>query len=117
MPINVSEAIDSDTAEIITVTRYTGGSRINGIWQPGTPSQFKTLASAQPASADDLQNMPEGERDKVIFKFISKKPIRTVQDRDGEEADEITFKGSDWRVIKGGDWSSYGHNTVFAAKK
>ena len=117
MPINVSEALDSDTSEIITIERKLGGSRVDGIWVPGAPSTFKALASAQPASASDLQSLPEGERDKDIFKFISNKPIFTTQDRTVAEADVIIFKGTRWRVISSGDWSSYGHNTVLAAKE
>jgi len=117
MPINVAEALDSDTAEVITVERRTGGSRVNKKWVPGSPTLFKTLASAQPATSDDLQILEEGERDKVIFKFISKKPLFTTKDREGTEADVIIHKGDRWRVVSGGDWSSYGHNTVLAAKE
>jgi len=116
MVINVSEAIDCDTAEVITVRRYATGSRVDGVWVDGATSTFKALASAQPATPMELQILPEGERDKVVFKFISNKPIRTTQDRDCEQADDILFKGHEWKVINPGDWSSYGHNTVLAAK-
>lgn len=115
MPINVSEALDSDTAEKIVVERKTGGGYVDGLYVEGSISTFKTLASAQPATPDEIQIQPEGERDKDIFKFISKKPIYTTKDREGEEADVIIFKKKRWRVISGGDWASYGHNTVFAA--
>ncbi len=115
MPINVSEALDADTAEIITVERTTG-SYIDRKFVKDPPTTFKTLASAQQPLPEELQVLPEGERDKSIFKFISKKPIFTVKDRDGLPADVIIFKGNRWKVISSGDWSSYGHNTVFGAK-
>jgi len=115
MPINVSEALDSDTAEIITVERTTAGGYVDGIYVEGATSTFKTLASCQPASAEDLQMLPEGERNKRIFVFISKKPIRVTEDREGELADTIIFKGRRYRVIQNADWSSYGHNTVYGA--
>ena len=115
MPINVSEALDSDTAEIVTVESTGPGGYVDGIYVEGTTSTFKTLASCQPASAEELQMLPEGERNKKIFKFISKKPIQTTQDRENLPADVIIFKSKRWRVIQGGDWSSYGHNTVFGA--
>jgi hypothetical protein len=117
MPINVAEALDSDTAQIIKVERKAGGERINGVWVPGAASTFMAMASAQPATPDELQNLPEGQRDKSIFKFISNKPIYTARDRQQGEADIIIFKGIRWRVISGADWDSYGHTTVLAAKE
>ena len=46
MPINVSEALDTDTAEIITVNRTTGGY-VDGVYQENVSATFKTIASMQ----------------------------------------------------------------------
>jgi len=116
MPINVSEALDTDTAILLIVKRKSGGQRVDGVWVPGAETNVKILASPQPADANDLQNLPEGERDKDIFKFISNKPVYTTEDRDGQEADEVIFEGNRYRVISSANWNLFGHSTVLAAK-
>lgn len=115
MPINVSEALDSDTAEVVTVARTTG-AYIDRKFVKNPPTIFKTLASVQPATSDEMLLLPEGERAKSILKFICKKPVYSVKDRDGLPADEISYKGSKYKVVDAADWSSYGHNTVLGAK-
>lgn len=116
MPINVSEALDVDTSEIVTVERSSGGSYVNGIYQKGATATFKTVCSVQQPSPDELQNLPEGERDKDIRKFISKKSVRTASDRDGLIADTIIYKGVRYKLISAGDWNAYGHTTSFGAR-
>lgn len=116
MPINVSEALDIDTAEIVTVQRTSGGGYVDGIYQKGIVSTFKTVCSVQQPTPDELQNLPEGERNKDIRKFISKKPVRTASDRDGLIADVVRYKGFDYKIISVGDWDSYGHTTSFGAR-
>ena len=114
MPINVSEALDTDTAEIITVNRTTGGY-VDGVYQENVSATFKTIASMQQPTPAQLERLPLGERDKNIFSFISKKPIFSVKDRQGLPADKIIFKGKTYEVIASSDWSSYGHTTGMAA--
>lgn len=116
MPINVSEAICADTAEIVTVIRYSGGLYVDGVWIPGTMFTFKTLCSVQQPTPSQLQMMPEAERDKDIRLFISKKPIYTTRDRINGEADKISYKGSEYKLIDSADWDSYGHTTAMGAK-
>ena len=115
MPINVSEALDTDTAEVITVSHRAGGY-VNGIFQTTITSTFKTLASIQQPAPKHLERLAHGQRDRDIVLFISKKPLFTVNDRDGLSADTFTFKGNSYEVIDSGDWSSYGHTTGMAAR-
>jgi len=115
MPINVSEALDGDTAEVITVSRTTGGY-VNGLYVKNPPTTFKTLASMQQPSHTELQRLKEGQRDKTLFSFISKKPLLTVNEKEGLPADTFTFKGNTYEVINSGDWSSYGHTSGIAAQ-
>lgn len=75
MPINVSEALDSDTAERIIVERDTGtGVYVDGIYVNAPIRTFKTLASVQQPTPKQLETLPQGERDKNPMLFISKKP-------------------------------------------
>lgn len=116
MPVNVSEALDSDTAEKVTVERVSGGGYVDGIYQKGSSSTFKTICSVQQPSPDELQNLSEGERDKDIRKFISKKVLYTTRDRDGSIADTVIYKGIKYKIISAGDWNVYGYTTSFGAR-
>lgn len=116
MPINVSEALDSDTGVILTVERTTGGGYVDGIYIKGNTTIFKTLGSPQQPTAQDLQILPEGERNKDIYKFITKKPVRTASDKDSVIADTILFKGARFKIIMVQDWDLFGHTTSFGAR-
>lgn len=116
MTINVSAALDIDTSEIVTVERTSGGGYVDGIYQKGIVSTFKTVCSVQQPTPEELQNLPEGERNKDVRKFISKKVVRTASDRDGLIADIILYKGFRFKIINAGDWDSYGHTTSFGAR-
>ncbi len=116
MPINVSEAIDTDTAEIITVERLTG-SYVDGIYvKATTPIKFKTLASVQQPTTKDLIRLPEGQRDMDVRKFISLKPLLTASDRDGDPADIALYKSKRYEITVSGDWESYGHTTSMGVR-
>lgn len=116
MTINVSEALDPDTSEIITVQRTSGSGYVDGIYQKGTVSTFKTICSVQQPNPEELQSLPEGERNKDIRKFISKKALRTASDQDAIIADIILYKGKQYKIISVADWDSYGHTTALGAR-
>ena len=74
MVINVSEALDSDTAQIVTVERTSAGAYVDGIYQKGSTSTFKTLASVQQPTPKQLDILPEGEKSKDVKLFPSHDP-------------------------------------------
>ena len=115
MTIDVSEAIDGDTAEVVTVER-TAGSYTDGIYVKGATVTFKTMASVQQPTAKQLQSLPEGERDSDVMLFIAKKTIYTASDRDGLPADTILRRNTRYKVIAKADWEIYGHNILFGAR-
>ncbi len=115
MPINVSEALDIDTGEIIVVERKTGGY-VDGIYVDSIASTFKTLASVQQPTPAQLQTLPEGERDSNPRLFISKKALKTVSDRDNTPADIVTYKGDKFKIISVGNWSAYGYSMAFGVR-
>ena len=116
MVINVSEALDADTSEIITVERNTRTFN-NGIAIPGIPTTFKTVASVQQPTPEDLQFLPEGERTKDLRKFISKKPLFSAREGADGIADILIYKGVRFKVVTLADWNSYGHSTAFGARE
>jgi hypothetical protein len=117
MTINVSEALDSDTGEIVTVVRTVPGAYIDGIYSKGVESTFKTLASVQQPSAEQLDQLEEGERNRDARLFISKKPLRGMSDRDGTIADLVIYRGFRYKIIAPKDWSVYGHTTVMGVRE
>ena len=116
MPLSVAIAINSLTAETVTVTRYPVGGYVDGIWQSGVPTQFQALCSVQQPTPAQLEYLPQGERDRDVRVFISRLPIYTTRDREGSQADEIEYKGSVYRLIDAADWDSYGYTRAMGAK-
>ena len=116
MVINVSEALDSDTAQIVTVIRTAVGSYVDGLYVKGSTSTFKTLASVQQPSPIQLEILPEGEKDKDVKLFICKKPVRTTNDEAGLIADIIMYKGQRYKITNSADWDDYGHTTAMGVR-
>lgn len=117
MTINVSEAIDGDTGQIITVVRKTGGAYVDGLYVEGVESSFKTIASVQQPTPDEIEKLPEGERNKDLFKFYSKKPLRATSDRDGTEADIAILNSVRYKIISAEDWNIFGHTVAIGARE
>ena len=117
MVINVSQALCNLTSEPVTVERTTGGGFVDGIYQKGASATFKMIASVQQPTADDLEQLPEGERNKDIRKFISNKLVRTASDRDGLIADLVIYDGIKYKIISVQDWSKFGQTTSFGARE
>ena len=116
MAINVSEALDSDTCVKIQVERTAPGSYVDGIYVEGVASNFYSLMSPQQPTPKQLEILPEGERDRDVMIFISKRPLRTVDDNNAIPADVVLFNGERYRVIQLADWSTFGHTIAFGAK-
>lgn len=116
MVINVSEALDSDTSQIITVERLSAGAYVDGLYVKGSTSTFKTLASVQQPTPKQLEVLPEGEKDKDTKLFISKKPIRTTNDEAGLIADVIIYKSQRYKVVTSADWEDYGYTMAMGVK-
>jgi len=116
MVINVSEALDSDTSQIVTVIRTSAGTYVDGLYVKGTSSTFKTLASVQQPSPIQLEILPEGEKDKDVKLFICKKPVRTTNDEAGLIADIIIYKSQRYKVVTSADWDDYGHTMAMGVK-
>lgn len=115
MTINVSEALDVDTAEKIIVERRTGGF-VNGVYIKNAPTIFTALASVQQPTPQQLQILSEGERDSNPRLFICTKVLRTTNDKDGTIADIVIYKNIRYKIINIGDWSSYGHTMAFGVR-
>lgn len=112
MVINVSEALDSDTASVITIVRSTVGGYVDGLYVKGVTVNVSALASVQQPSAAMLKLVPENERTTDIKLFICNKSIRTTRNKEGLPADQIRDGSFLYKVIDAKDWDRYGHSTV-----
>lgn len=117
MTITVSEALDLDTCLKLVVERTAVGSYVDGIYSPGSVSTFKSLISPQQPTPDQLQILPEGERDKDIVMFISKRKLRTTDDKNNLIADIVLFNDSRYKIVSLANWSTFGHNIAFGARE
>lgn len=115
MPIRVSEAIDSDTAERVSVSRTASGGYINGLFVQGPVSKFVTLASVQQPNPKELQIVDKGERAKSLLTFRSLKQLRALDDRKNVIADVVTYDGGQYKIIAEGNWRVYGYTFAIGA--
>lgn len=116
MVIQVSEALDSDNAIMLTVDRQSVGSFVDGIWVPGVTTVFKSLISVQQPDAKELQLLPEGERQKDIRKFISTKALKTADQKTQTPSDLVNYKGAQYKIIKVNDYDDYGYTRALGAR-
>lgn len=110
--INVSQGINSNNALPLTVTRYSEGAYFEGLWVEGSTSTFKSLVSAQQPESDDLQVLPEGERNKDTVKFYSMLPVRTSNDTLGIQADTVLYNAKTYKIVQVGDWNGFGYTSA-----
>lgn len=116
MPINVSEALDSDTCIRVQVERTSLGSYVDGIYVPGTTSIFNTLVSPQQPTPKQLEVLPEGERDKDVMLFISRRALRTVDDDNNLPADIVIFRNERYKITRLADWETFGHTPAYGVR-
>lgn len=116
MTINVSAALDSNTAGIVTVERQAPGSYVDGIYVPGAITTFKTICSVQQPNDKQLQSLSEGDRSNDPRLFIAKKELRTTRDKDNQQADIVLYKGNRYRIISDGDWTDYGYSSAIGVR-
>ena len=116
MTINVSEALDSDTAERITVSRFGTGAYVDGEYVPATPSTFKALASVQQPTPQQIEFMPSGERNNDPRLMICNKLLREASTKEKTVADKIHYKGKIYKVVQVMDWTAFGHCKVLATR-
>ena len=80
----------------LTIRRTEGGEYVDGIWQPGTESEFTARYSVQPTSPDDMEMLPEGRRDRQAYTLFGDKPLRMATDEGN--ADLVLIYGEWYEV-------------------
>lgn len=91
----------------ITIIRRVAGSYVNGDWVDGTTSNVSISANVQPVKPHELLMFPESERSKSWLRIFSDSLVRTQKEgAGGHDADEFTWKGERFKVMKVNDWLS-----------
>lgn len=117
MPINVVEAIDSDTAVIVTIEDKDGGDYVDGIFIPNpTPTTRKALASVQQPTPEQLNFLEGGERNKDLKSFYLNKPVKTAEDGT-DNSSVVIHRGKRFKIIFVGDWQDFGWLFAIGAKE
>ena len=84
---------------IVSVKRYGGYTLVEGkpIMDPQT--EFDIEANIQPASADDLVRVPEGQRDRDIQVVFTSTELFSANKTAERKADRIQYNGKAYEVF------------------
>lgn len=79
---------------------------------------FSARGNVQPAGAHDLEKLPQEDRIKEVMVFRSTFAFQMgAETNEGSvQADEITFKGNLYRVLKIENWGEYGMYYAYASR-
>jgi hypothetical protein len=105
--INVRELItDPDFSQKFTVYR-SSGEFVNGRWVE-THTEVSMVGVIIPASAKELNMLPEADRVVGTISIYTKTPLYiTSNDRQGT-SDKILWKGDLWKLISVNNYSDFG---------
>lgn len=112
MAIDVSDAIDIDTADITSFVRQTSGEYVAGLYVKGAETLMSALISVQKPDKTELSLLPEGERAKDPKKFISSVELLTGDDKTNQLPDLVIYRGGRYKIIRTADWMP---NNMFKA--
>jgi hypothetical protein len=100
----------------VTVSRQAAGAFVNGVWVPGAVSTVTIQASVQPASAEDMQRLPEGRRQAGAVKLYTNDALLT--EKDDQKADRITIGQGEYEVATADVWDNgiIPHNMYMCAR-
>ena len=88
----------------ITVTRQGAGSFVGGVFVPGAPETLTIQASVQPASAEDLQRLHEGQRLTGAVKLYTNDTLLVAQGN--QKADIVTTGQGKFEVSVAEVWEN-----------
>jgi|GEM_PF-1864829 len=101
--LDMSDAFDSDTTDVVTHERDAEGAYVNGKWVPGATTTTEIAASIQPMSLisrEEFRDLPEGTRNEAKAIIWTSYPIKP---------DDRIIDGDDrYRVLSGDDWQKMG---------
>jgi cell division protein YceG involved in septum cleavage len=103
-------------AQAYTVNRSTGSFQQGGYVSTTTARAFWGIV--QPATEEDLQQVPEGDRSTGMMGFISEQPMHKTRAAGSASGigDTVTWRGQDYRVVAVTQWGDFGFFKAIAAR-
>lgn len=116
--IDVSELMeDPDFSTPYQVVRR-DGEWIKGRFVPGEPEILKFYGPVQPPSARELEQLPEGDRQKGVMQFWCKMPREFRISQGGKKelwaSDEIIWRGQRFKLCQLTPWNHAGWMSALA---
>lgn len=90
----------------LSVTRYAPGAYVDGFWVEGAPSTIQITASVQPASAEDMQTLPEGRRLTGAYRLFTDDTLFVADGQ--QQADVVQIDGHPYETMTTAHW----HNGI-----
>lgn len=90
--------------QAVTVKRRAAGAFVAGVWTPGALSTIAIQASVQPASAEDLQRLPEGQRETGAVRVYTNDSLLTSSGT--QEADIVVTSQGEYEVSIAERWEN-----------
>jgi len=88
----------SEFNQTVTGERVSPGGYVDGIYQSGTSTSISIRSSVQPSGDQEIQLLPEGERQKASYTLRSTTEV-FVDDR-------FTIYGDEYRVLMVQRWTN-----------
>lgn len=98
--------IQSMNGQTLTGTRTTSTGYVNGVYT-ATTAAISVLASVQPVSADDILRIPEGDRERQMWKLYSADELRAANEATKAKPDQLTIDGDLFIVKMVEKWPAY----------
>lgn len=117
--IQVTEVIeDPDFAQTIYVTRTTS-AWVMGSFVPQQSEQLTLYGTVTAANARDLDQVPEGDRQKGIMCFYTPQQLYTTGNNDNHvgPSDIVTWRGNKYRIIQIFPQMDYGYCKALGAQE
>lgn len=86
-----------------TVTRVTVGSITDGYYTNGTSNTFDIQASIQPLKPSDVQQLPEGRRNKKMFTVFTDTELQVVT---SSNPDKLSIYGEVYELDQEEVWQN-----------
>ena len=116
--INLSRVVSgSPFAAPYTVLRRRG-VLIRGRWIVSEPEILQYFGAVQPATDREIDQLPEGDRQRGTMKFFCTPPRKLyLSGDDNEISDELLFEGRRYKIVSVKEWGRYGYVKAFAKLK
>lgn len=105
--MSLIDAIPSLATGTYTVTRTPARNYTAGVLDaPTGQTTFSVIASAQPPTGRDLQQLPDGVRADEVRIVYAREELKTTEP--GYEPDTISIDGNDYEVFRVETWQAFG---------